>query len=131
MKKKVVLLSLVMVLALVGSALAKEIKFAITKQDGSVYITDNRKDLPGSYWEISNVDAGYSDFVENFDVIGFRVRDVNDNYMSDYEEITEFCYRKQLPYTTLPTQGSALRLRAQIADRSFYNSLKFEGEWRT
>ncbi len=131
MKKK--LMSALLVATLVfGSitASAKSISFNISKDDGAVSVATNTKDLSGSYFQISNLDTEYSNFIEDKDVIGFKVKNsAGTTSYSAYHTFSKFVYRHSLSYTTTPSSGASLKLNAQVDSTGLFNNIKFEGEW--
>ena len=116
--------------ALGATVFAKPISFSIKKADGSVFVTNNKKELGGSQWQISNFDTLYSNFIQDRDVVGFRTKSSDNisNY-SNYHTFSKFVYRYSLPYITTPAMNTTLRLNTQIDSSSAFSVVKFEGEW--
>jgi len=112
------------------TAFAKQLHFEIFRSDGVVWVESNTKDLSGDKFYISNLDTVYSNFIEDQDVIGFRVKNPEATVSySDYHTFSKFVYRYPLTYITTPTKGASLRLNAQIDSKGMYDYIKFEGEW--
>ena len=57
------------------TAHAQPLKFYVTKSMGVKTVQTNTKDISGSTFWITNSNTSYSNFVENDDVIGFKVKD--------------------------------------------------------
>ena len=130
MKKRILAMTCVLTMLMCGSTcFAKGIAFQITRSEGVKQVTTNTKDLSGSVWYISNLDTTYSNFKEDKDVIGFKVKNTSDASVSAYHTFSKFVYRYSLPYTSTPAQGATLRLNTQIDSKGQYNTIKFEGEW--
>lgn len=133
MKKKVSFMMVFLLAFLVfGSitASAKVIQFEIYRSDGAVWVASNTKDLSGSNFQISNLDTAYSNFVENEDVIGFRVKDPAGTVSySGYHKFSKFVYRYAIPYTSTPGLGASLRLNSQIDSTGQYDYIQYDGEW--
>jgi hypothetical protein len=133
MKKKLSFMSAFLVATLIfGSmtASAMSIQFNISKSDGAVWVASNTKDLSGSNFQISNMNTSYSNFVEDADVIGFRVKNPAGTVSySGYHTFSKFVYRYSLPYTTTPATSASLRLNAQVDSAGQYNNVQYEGEW--
>lgn len=130
MKKRILAMTCLLTMLMCGSTcFAKGITFNITKSEGVKRVATNTKDLAGSEWKISNLDTTYSDFIEDEDVIGFKVKNASDTPVSRYHTFSKFVYRYPLPYTSTPGQGSSLKLNAQIDSRGQHNSIAYDGEW--
>ena len=134
MSKKRKILTMCIMLGLISmtslTSFAKPLKFDIRRDDGAVIITDNTKDLSGDQWKVSNFDTEYSNFIEDKDVIGFRVRDqIVGNTYSYYHTFSRFVYRYPLTYYEVPAMGQKLRMKSQIDSAGDYSYIKFEGEW--
>ena len=115
------------------TAYAKPLHFYITKSNGVQMVQTNKKDRTDSKWLITNSNTSYSDFVENSDVIGFKVKDYTDyhigNSMSSYHTFSRFVNNWPLSYTTVPIMRQDLALNAQIDSKGAYNYIHFEGAW--
>jgi hypothetical protein len=134
MKKKMSFMVVFMLTVLVfGSmtASAKDIQFEIYRSDGVVWVASNTKDLSGNQFKISNLDTADSDFIEDEDVIGFKVKDYWDDNVSysRYHTFSRFVDRYPLWYTTTPDMSTYLGLNAQIDSEGQHDSINYEGEW--
>jgi hypothetical protein len=130
MKKKFMAFFLLSFLAF-GSvtAFAKTIQFEIYRSDGVVWVASNTKDLSGSK-RIYLFDTSSSNFIEDEDVIGFRVKNPAGTVSySDYHRFSRFVDEYPLSYITTPTKGASLRLNSQIDSKGKYDYIKFDGEW--
>ncbi len=114
MKKRILAMTCLLTMLMCGSTcFAKDIKFEITKSAGVQQVATNTKDLSGSVWKISNQNTTYSNFSENKDVIGFRVKRASGASASAYHTFSKFVYRYSLPYSSTPAQGETLKLNTQ------------------
>ncbi len=130
MKKRILAMTCLLTMLMCGSTcFAKGIAFKITRSEGVKQVATNTKDLSGSVWYISNQNTTYSNFIQNKDVIGFRVKRESGASASAYHTFSRFVNRYSLPYTNTPNQGEPLKLNAQIDSEGQYDEIKFEGEW--
>jgi len=131
--KKAAILTIFMAAVLtVGSipAFAKDISFSIYKTNGEITVDTNTKDLSGSTWYISNQNKGGSNFIEDKDVIDFRVMNSSaSSAYSGYHSFSKFVDRYPLLYTTTPSMGTSLTLRALVDNNGQYNYIHYVGEW--
>lgn len=112
------------------SAFAEPISFSICRSDGVKAVAYNTKDLSGSTWYISNNNTSYSNFIENGDIIGFKVKGrYNDVAYSDYHTFSRFVSSYPLSYTSTPALGTNLKLNAQVDSNGQYSCMQYEGEW--
>jgi len=112
------------------TASAMDIHFEIYRSDGVVWVASNTKDLSGDQFYISNLDTADSNFVEDEDVIGFRVKNPAGTVSySGYHTFSRFVDRYPLEYTTTPDTGASLRLNAQIDSEGEYDYIEYDGEW--
>lgn len=130
MKKKLLIVTfLIAILTFNTTAYAKTIAFEISRDNGAFFVTNNKKDLTGSKWKISNANTMFSNFRENVDVIGFRTRSTSKAPLSAYHTFSKFVHRYELPYTNTPSMRQELRLYSQIDSTSSSQYLQIQGEW--
>jgi|GEM_PF-3016527 len=132
MKKFSFMMGLLVSVFVFGSitSFAMDISFDIDRSDGVVWVASNTKDLSGSQFMISNLDTSYSNFVEDSDVIGFKVKNPAGTVSySGYHTFSKFVYRYNLTYTTTPAMNSSLRLNSQIDSQGLYDNIRYDGEW--
>lgn len=130
--KRIVLIvfTLVAILAFHSTAFAKNIQFTAWKGDLATYVDTNTKDLSGSQWKISNQQKAPSDFIQDQDVVGFKVWNPGcTTAYSGYHTFSKFVDKYSLPYSTTPAMNTTLRLNAQIDSSSAHSHATFVGEW--
>ena len=133
--KKAAILTIFMAAVLTVGAIpasAEALIFEINRSESAKPVAYNTKDIAGSTWYISNFRTTYSNFIEDRDVIGFKVKGKNNDVpYSSYHTFSKFVNDYPLAYTSTPENGAPLKLNAQIDSAGQFDNIRYEGQWRS
>ena len=132
MNKFIKVIAVMLLLATVFALPAAALNVTVNVTPSATIVATNTKDRTANSWLTTiyqPVNSYY--FTEGIDVLGLRIRNTSGAAMTDYFTFDEYKPNYANVYTTIPTQGQTLKLRAQSDDSGSRDVFIWNGQWFT